>query len=276
MKKKVQTVKQKKKRMDGNPKPRGNEKASAPAARINGGGHLHVAATPAVSPSRASPVNLARSVALKPRLLKLLPSLSLIITLAMAAITGLIVVFMAPMPASAAPGTPPVFCVDPNHPARPGTWESICNDYATHACVPGNLHELTPEQREICNRHICSSSNQTADQQELCEELSSSSSDSGGSDDCNGISLGILRDIDCDEEGGGIWSILNLILEILTVVVGVVAVLGVVVAAIIYTSAGGDEGKTRLAKTMIFNVAIGVVFYVLLFAFLNFLLPGGI
>ncbi|MCL2085352.1 hypothetical protein FWH09_00210 [Candidatus Saccharibacteria bacterium] len=93
--------------------------------------------------------------------------------------------------------------------------------------------------------------------------------------DCDGVATGILAP-ECDEKGGGIWYILNLVMQILTWGVGVVAVIGVVVASIVYTTAGGDEGKTRLAKTMIFNIAIGVVMYVLLYAIINFIMPGDI
>ncbi|MDR0887272.1 MAG: hypothetical protein LBM97_01120 [Candidatus Nomurabacteria bacterium] len=80
----------------------------------------------------------------------------------------------------------------------------------------------------------------------------------------------------CNAQGGGIWYILNLALRILTWGVGIVAVLGVIIAAIIYTTAGGDDGKVKLAKTMIFNIAIGLVLYVLLYAILNFILPNQI
>ena len=80
----------------------------------------------------------------------------------------------------------------------------------------------------------------------------------------------------CMTPDGGIWGILRLVLQILTMGVGVLAVLGFVIAAIIYTTAGGDENKVRLAKTMIFNIAIGLVMYVLLYALVNFILPGNV
>ena len=79
-----------------------------------------------------------------------------------------------------------------------------------------------------------------------------------------------------EEDGSGIWYILNLILQILTWGVGIVAVLGIVIAAIIYITAGGDAGKTKLAKTIIFNIVIGVILYFLLYAILNFILPNQI
>jgi len=79
-----------------------------------------------------------------------------------------------------------------------------------------------------------------------------------------------------NRSGGGIWYILNLVMQILTWGVGIVAVLGVVIASIVYTTAGGDEGKVKLAKTMVFNIAIGLVLYALLWAILNFILPNTI
>ncbi|MDR0887291.1 MAG: pilin [Candidatus Nomurabacteria bacterium] len=80
----------------------------------------------------------------------------------------------------------------------------------------------------------------------------------------------------CMDPRGGVWGILNLILHILTWGVGIIAVLGFVIAAIIYTTAGGDESKTKLAKTMMFNIVIGLILYVLLHAFINFILPGDV
>jgi len=80
----------------------------------------------------------------------------------------------------------------------------------------------------------------------------------------------------CNNEGGGIWHMLNLAMQILTWGVGIIAVMGIVIAAIFYATAGGDQSKSRLAKVMIFNVAVGVVMYVLLYAIINFLIPGNI
>jgi hypothetical protein len=81
----------------------------------------------------------------------------------------------------------------------------------------------------------------------------------------------------CDQEnGGGIWSILQLILTILTFGVGVAATVGLVIAGIQYLTARDNEDSVRKAKARIFNVVIGVVVWGVMWLALQWLLPGGI
>lgn len=82
--------------------------------------------------------------------------------------------------------------------------------------------------------------------------------------------------INCDENGGGIWSLLLLVVQILTAGVGLVAIGGFVYAAILYTTAEGNAGQVTKAKETIFNVVVGLVLYALMWAFLQFLIPGGV
>jgi len=74
----------------------------------------------------------------------------------------------------------------------------------------------------------------------------------------------------------GVWGILLLIINILTAGIGVVAVGGIVYASIVYITAGGDANNTKKAMTIIANIVIGVVAYALMYALLNFLIPGGL
>lgn len=97
--------------------------------------------------------------------------------------------------------------------------------------------------------------------------------------DCGGVDTSIIN---CDETGqggienSGVWGILLLAINILTAGVGIAAVGGIVYGAILYTSAGGSQEQTKKAIGIITNVAIGVVAYALMFAALNFLIPGGV
>ena len=93
--------------------------------------------------------------------------------------------------------------------------------------------------------------------------------------DCGGIKTSIIN---CDGVQGqnGIWQLLNIAISILTAGIGVAAVGGIVYGAILYTTAGGSVDQTKKAKTMIFNVAIGLVAYALMLSFLNFIIPGGV
>ncbi len=96
---------------------------------------------------------------------------------------------------------------------------------------------------------------------------------------CGGVHTSIIG---CDQTGSGstqdtgLWGILILIINILSAGVGVVALGGIVFAAIMYTSAGGNEAQVKKAMGMISNIVIGVVAWALMFTLLNFLVPGGL
>jgi hypothetical protein len=96
---------------------------------------------------------------------------------------------------------------------------------------------------------------------------------------CGGVDTSIIN---CDEKGqggiedSGVWGILLLAINVLTAGIGIAAVGGIVYGAILYTSAGGSQEQTKKAIGIITNVVIGVIAYALMFAALNFLIPGGI
>lgn len=77
-------------------------------------------------------------------------------------------------------------------------------------------------------------------------------------------------------EGTGLWSVLILAINILTALVGVAALGGIVYGAALYTAAGGNAEQTKKAMGIITNVVIGVIAFALMFAFLNFIIPGGV
>ncbi len=74
----------------------------------------------------------------------------------------------------------------------------------------------------------------------------------------------------------GLWGVLLIAINVLTAGVGVAAVGGIVYGALLYTSAGGSPEQVKKAMGIITNVVIGVVAYALMYALLNFLIPGGI
>lgn len=97
---------------------------------------------------------------------------------------------------------------------------------------------------------------------------------------CGGVETSIIA---CEEtgsstgvRGSGIWGILELTLNILTAGVGIAAVGGIIYGAILYTSAGSSTEQIKKATTVFTNVAIGVIAYALMYAGLNFLIPGGL
>ena len=79
----------------------------------------------------------------------------------------------------------------------------------------------------------------------------------------------------CDEkeDGEGVRYILRRVVEILTVTVGILATIGLGVSGVQYLTAGGNEEMTRKAKRRILEIVLGLVAYVLAYAFLNFIIP---
>lgn len=97
---------------------------------------------------------------------------------------------------------------------------------------------------------------------------------------CGGVVTSIIS---CEQKGvgsslenSGIWGILLLVINILTAGIGVAAVGGLVYAGILYTSAGDSPDGVKKAKTIMINITIGLVTYALMYAGLNFIIPGGL
>ena len=74
--------------------------------------------------------------------------------------------------------------------------------------------------------------------------------------------------------GESVLHVLELVLDILTGLVGIVAVIGITVVGIQYLTAGGSEEKTRKSKRRLFEIVLGVVLYVAIYILLKWLLPG--
>jgi hypothetical protein len=77
-------------------------------------------------------------------------------------------------------------------------------------------------------------------------------------------------------ENSGVWGLLLFVLNILTMGVAVAAVGGIVYGAVLYTSSGGSPEQTKKAKQIIFDTVIGIGAFALMYAALNYLIPGGL
>lgn len=86
--------------------------------------------------------------------------------------------------------------------------------------------------------------------------------------------------IDCTKDGQAkaclYQKYLNPAIKLLSAVVGVLAVLMIIVGGVQYSSAGSDPQKITEARKKIINALLGLVAYIFLFAFLNWLVPGGL
>lgn len=97
---------------------------------------------------------------------------------------------------------------------------------------------------------------------------------------CGGVDVAILPN--CGDGGGddiensAVWFILTLALNILAGLVGVAAVGGIVYGAIMYSSAQDNANQVQEAIGIIRNVVIGLVLFIVMFAALQYLIPGGI
>lgn len=92
-----------------------------------------------------------------------------------------------------------------------------------------------------------------------------------------GVEANILKDCASksdDGQGGGIKCILELVVDILSIGVGILGVVGISVVGIQYLTAGGSEEKTRKAKRRMFEIIIGLAAYAAVYVLLKFLLPN--
>jgi hypothetical protein len=110
-----------------------------------------------------------------------------------------------------------------------------------------------------------------ADQSEQCSSDCGSSSSSSGSGD-NGNSSGGQTAL-CNSI---VKQYIDPIIQFLGIGVGIVIVIMVVIGGIQYATAGDNPQAIQDAKGRIFNALIALVVFGLLYAFLNWLLPGGL
>lgn len=80
---------------------------------------------------------------------------------------------------------------------------------------------------------------------------------------------------DIQDSGNDIFDMLGIILDVLTYGVGAAGVIGIVISAIQYMTAAGNEAQMTKAKNRIIEVVIGLVAYGLMYTFLQWLVPGG-
>jgi hypothetical protein len=79
-----------------------------------------------------------------------------------------------------------------------------------------------------------------------------------------------------DYEKTGLWRILLVIINIMTGLAALAALGGIVYGAVLYTSAGGSQEQVKKAFGVFTNVGIGVIAFAIMYAALNFLIPGGV
>ena len=76
------------------------------------------------------------------------------------------------------------------------------------------------------------------------------------------------------KDGESIKCILEFVVDVLTIGIGILGVIGISIVGVQYLTAGGNEEQTRKAKRRMFEIVIGLIAYAVLYAILKFLLPS--
>ena len=91
---------------------------------------------------------------------------------------------------------------------------------------------------------------------------------------CGGVDTSL---IECDNSGAGaIRSVLVDVINIASIGIGIVAVIGITIAGIQYLTAGSNVDQATKSKRRVYEIIIGLFVYVLMWAGTQWLLPGGI
>lgn len=81
--------------------------------------------------------------------------------------------------------------------------------------------------------------------------------------------------INDEGDGCGVFTILNLVVDILSIGVGILGVIGISVAGIQYLTSAGKEDQARRSRVRIFQIIIGLAVYAIMYTGINWLTPGG-
>jgi hypothetical protein len=90
-------------------------------------------------------------------------------------------------------------------------------------------------------------------------------------DSCNGDNVSNDQAFGCL-----LKKYINPAISLLSAAVAVIVVITIVRGALTYTSSAGDPSKAAAGKQHIINALIGLAAYLMLYVFLQFIIPGGI
>lgn len=96
--------------------------------------------------------------------------------------------------------------------------------------------------------------------------------------DC-GVNLSLTTGQDCNVDTksvGDFQGLLNTVINIFSLIVGVIAVIMIIVGGLRYITSGGDSGKVSAAKTTIIYALIGLVIVALAQLIVHFVLSQAV
>lgn len=144
---------------------------------------------------------------------------------------------------------------------------SVANAAIPVECADGFQTTVATADRadNACDDHRTGTP--TADSVEA-QENADASRGSNLSGDCSGLTL--------TKDNCGIVGYIVTFINVLSAAVGVVIVIMIAVGGIQYTASRDDPQMVNVAKQRIQNAVLALVFYLFAFAFLQWLVPGGI
>lgn len=91
--------------------------------------------------------------------------------------------------------------------------------------------------------------------------------------DCNAAGKTCQTDTKCDSI---FTTYLTPVIQLLSAAVGVIVVAVIIFSGIQFSSSGGDPQAVASAKSHIQSAVVALIAFIFLWAFLNFLIPGGV
>lgn len=90
---------------------------------------------------------------------------------------------------------------------------------------------------------------------------------------CGGVDTALIS---CPDGENGVWAIIGTVLDVMMVGIGAAALIGVIISGIQYMTSSGNPAAMTKAKNRLVQVVIGIAALVLMWAFMQWLIPGGI
>lgn len=159
-----------------------------------------------------------------------------------------------------------LFGVSPVH-ADPATTQVTCGDGSTQTATRSGTTFTDADYQRACSAHGGYTSPTQVPGTSKC-------TDGGGQGDCaktTAFSFGT-----CGTTNVGIKCLAVEVLRFLSIGVGLAVVGGVAAGGIVYATAQGSPGKTQSGIKIITNSILALILYLLMFAILQFLIPGGV
>lgn len=152
-----------------------------------------------------------------------------------------------------------------------------CNDGYTETYDPTRSSKTGAA---ICDNHqgVKSDGASTAGAPAAGQDLSQIKTDTVPNCDPNSKTPGAACDNtdSCPNEKCIINKYLNPLIALLSAMAGLLVVIGIIVGGIQYSTSAGDPQKAAAGRGKIIKSLIGLVSYLFLYAFLQFIVPGGI